>query len=186
MSHPLLILLLSTGALLITTEGQQSFQSLHELYQNAINLAIQHANKDAQKHMNYAGIMARNEKEGHLELRVYLRPTTCPKTGVDEHREECPFSEIARTVCMVCGTISGSSLPKSYTDCIPFKRISEREAIWKVECTPRHHSGEVVPYSHPGEGEESRQSLLMDMLDLLGLLNQMLLAIISNVQTLLQ
>ncbi|KAG7455391.1 hypothetical protein MATL_G00255980 [Megalops atlanticus] len=152
MSRPLLILLLSTGALLITTEAQQSFQSLHALYQNTINLAIQHANKDAQQHMNYVAIAEHNEKEDHLELRVYLKPTTCPKTGEDKHREECPVLEIARTVCIVCGRKSGSGLQKSYSDCIPYKRISEREAIWKVECTPRHRPGETVIYSHPGEG----------------------------------
>ncbi|XP_036375235.1 cystatin-like protein isoform X2 [Megalops cyprinoides] len=154
MSHPLLILLLSTGALLITTEGRQSFQSLPELYRNTINLAIKEANKDAQQHMNYARTRAHKEERGHLDLRVYLKPTTCTKTGVDKHRDECTFLDKVRPIiCVVCGMRSGSDIPDPYTDCVPFKNIKGREDIWNAECTPPHHTGGVVIYSHPGRAD---------------------------------
>ncbi|KAG7455390.1 hypothetical protein MATL_G00255970 [Megalops atlanticus] len=160
MSRPLLILLLSTGALLITTEAQQSFQSLHALFQNTINRAIQEANKDAQHHMNYANTRAHKEEQGHLELRVYLKPTTCQKTGVDKHRDECTFlDKVYPTVCVVCGWKSGSDITNPYTDCIPFANISEREAIWNAECTPTPRKGVHSLMSHPGEDEQRRQRL---------------------------
>ncbi|KAG7455393.1 hypothetical protein MATL_G00256000 [Megalops atlanticus] len=135
MSRPLLILLLSTGALLITTEAQQSFHTLPQLYKKTVNLAIRHANKDAQQHMNYRGIHKQKEDLGFLYTEIHLKPTTCTKTEVDEHRDECPFLPGKNMVfCVVCGRRSGSDIQEPYTDCTTYPKLRERENIWKQKC----------------------------------------------------
>ncbi|XP_036375330.1 cystatin-like protein isoform X1 [Megalops cyprinoides] len=137
MSRPLLILLLSTGALLITTEGQQSFHTLPQLYKKTINLAIQHANKGAQQHMNYHGVLTyKEDPTGYIYANFILRETTCDKTDVHEHRTECtvpagkPFIN-----CVVCCNRSGTELQKPFIDCIRHKEVSSRTEIREKTCS---------------------------------------------------
>ncbi|XP_036375331.1 uncharacterized protein LOC118771439 isoform X2 [Megalops cyprinoides] len=101
MSRPLLILLLSTGALLITTEGQQSFHTLPQLYKKTINLAIQHANKGAQQHMNYHGVLTYKEPFINCVVCCNRSGTELQKPFIDciRHKEVSSRTEIREKTC---------------------------------------------------------------------------------------
>ncbi|KAG7455370.1 hypothetical protein MATL_G00255950 [Megalops atlanticus] len=137
MSRPLLILLLSTGALLITTEAQQSFHTLPQLHKKTINLAIRHANKDAQQHMNYHGVLQfQEDPPGYIYANIILRETTCDKTDVHEHRTECTVPQSKPYInCVVCCRRAGTELQEPFIDCIRHKEVSSRKEIREKSCS---------------------------------------------------
>ncbi|KAJ8397399.1 hypothetical protein AAFF_G00439480 [Aldrovandia affinis] len=100
MCRPLLILLLITGALLISTEGQQSYQMLQDILKDTVNQAIEQVNKNVNQHMNFVGFLPESE---NFYYEFHLRATQCGKTGNNTHREECEFLITRPKInCAVC------------------------------------------------------------------------------------
>ncbi|KAI1902078.1 hypothetical protein AGOR_G00041010 [Albula goreensis] len=142
MSHTTLILLLSTAALLICTEGQQDYHTLDSLSKNSINLAITHIHKTVRPHMNFFGILEHNEDSDYLSMKVVLKATNCAKNGENTHRDDCKSrTGNQRFACVICGERSGSELTEPFTDCIQRRRLPEKENYWKKKCVPTYNPG---------------------------------------------
>ncbi|XP_072567415.1 cystatin-like protein [Paramormyrops kingsleyae] len=115
----LLVLVLACGALLISTEAQENYHTLSDLVKSGVRLAITAANKNSNYHMNFFSVPLNNQVgTNFITLRIFLKPTTCAKSNVVAHRDECPFDNSKPYInCVVCSKFTDVTFNNPFVDC---------------------------------------------------------------------
>ncbi|KAJ8336909.1 hypothetical protein SKAU_G00381290 [Synaphobranchus kaupii] len=106
MCRPLLPLMLITGALLISTEGQGNYHRLSDTYKDIADQAIQHCNQNplrnckqpGAQHINFFQFLHRTEKNNPFYIELQLKATNCKNTGETTHKDDCQFLDWSKTV----------------------------------------------------------------------------------------
>ncbi|XP_048858074.1 cystatin-like protein isoform X13 [Brienomyrus brachyistius] len=132
----LLVLVLACGALLISIKAQQDYHTLSNLVKSGVRLAITAANEDSDYHMNFISVPLNKEVTSNfITLRIYLKPTTCAKSSVVDHRDECPFENSKPHInCVVCSKFTGDTFKNPFVDCKPIELVDQnyREKYCRV------------------------------------------------------
>ncbi|KAJ8336910.1 hypothetical protein SKAU_G00381300 [Synaphobranchus kaupii] len=132
MCRPLLPLMLITGALLISTEGQEDYHRLSAIYKNIVDQAIQHCNQNplrnckqpGAQHMNFFRFLHRTRKHNPFYIELHLKATDCSSSWKTTHQDDCKFiSQEPSINCAFC--------KKHETDlhCTTQRRTAEQERV---------------------------------------------------------
>ncbi|KAJ8336911.1 hypothetical protein SKAU_G00381310 [Synaphobranchus kaupii] len=127
MCRPLLSLMLITGALLISTEGQEDYHRLSGIYKEAADQAIQHCNQNhlqGAQHINFLRFLQDTKKSIPFYIELHLKATDCSNTWKTTHQDDCKFiSQAPRINCAFC--------KKRETDlhCTTQRRTAEQERV---------------------------------------------------------
>uniref|UniRef100_A0A4W6FB44 Retinoic acid receptor responder protein 2 n=1 Tax=Lates calcarifer TaxID=8187 RepID=A0A4W6FB44_LATCA len=138
----LLLLLLSVGALFISSNSQESYNSLPETFRKGVDLALERLNSHTgiQHHFLYFRSITKSDIEPGFDVsyiyhHFYLKATKCQKGTVDS--TSCQFRNDRPLIdCAVCyKTFQGEieADPKPYVHCIHKPALTEEMKADRVE-----------------------------------------------------
>ncbi|GAA6215135.1 uncharacterized protein LOC122867082 [Lates japonicus] len=138
----LLLLLLSVGALFISSNSQESYNSLPETFRKGVDLALERLNSHAgiQHHFLYFRSITKSDIEpgfgvSYVYHHFYFKATKCQKGTVDS--ASCQFRNDRPLIdCAVCyKTFQGEIEPdpKPHVHCIHKPALTEEMKAGRVE-----------------------------------------------------
>ncbi|KAJ8336913.1 hypothetical protein SKAU_G00381330 [Synaphobranchus kaupii] len=126
MCRPLLPLMLITGALLISTEGQGNYHRLPGIYKDIADQAIQHCNQNhlqGAQHINFLRFLQGTKKYNPFYIELHLKATDCSNTWKTTHQDDCKF--ISKAPFINCAFCYGTDLKTSFIHCTTQRTANE-------------------------------------------------------------
>ncbi|CAB1340639.1 unnamed protein product [Coregonus sp. 'balchen'] len=152
MAALLLLMLVSAGVLLSSTEAQEAYSKLPDNYRKGVDLSLQQLNSHSgvKHHFLFFKTLLKSDIEpgfgvSYIYHNFYLKATKCPKGTVDSM--QCKFRNDRPLIdCAVCYKTFAGEIekdPKPYVHCVHKPALTEEITTSRVEhCnTMGYHSG---------------------------------------------
>ncbi|KAJ8397401.1 hypothetical protein AAFF_G00439500 [Aldrovandia affinis] len=164
MSRLLLLLLLTTGAFVASTEGQAAYDQLPDPYKKGVDITLEQlkSHSSIRHHFLFFKSLTKSDIESGFNVNYiyhnfYLKATKCTKDTVEPNPKRCPFRNDRPLIdCAVCyKTYSGTieSVPKPYVNCIHKPALTEDMKAKRVAHCDKmaYSSGTVTLLGSTGE-----------------------------------
>ncbi|KAL1006895.1 hypothetical protein UPYG_G00078600 [Umbra pygmaea] len=140
----LLLLLVSAGVLMSSTDAQEAYTKLPDIYRKGVNLALDKLNSHSgvQHHFLFFKSLQDYDTESGFDVHYiyhnfYLKPTNCVKGTVNPNPQRCqfknnrPLMDCAVSYKTFAGEIEKD--PKPYVDCIQKPKLTEATKTTRLE-----------------------------------------------------